>query len=186
MADAQKLIVFAPLILASAVVLVAFIDLRERRIPNLIIFPLTIIGVVLNALRGIDGVIFSLTGLAVGLGLLFIPYLLRVMGAGDVKFLAAIGTFVGGAGSVRVLLIALLIYPLIAFCFVIAQGKLKITLRRFTILTCNLIGAFIPVLKLYAERLKTMDDASISSAQTPFGLTLSIGTMLALFTNFLR
>ncbi len=186
MAETQKLISFAPFILVTAVALVAFIDLRERRIPNFIVFPLAIVGVVLQSLRGLEGVVFSLTGLVTGFLLLFIPYLFKAMGAGDVKFLAAIGTFVGSYGSLRVLLIALLVYPLIALCFVTAQGKVKITLRRFGILTCKLIGVFIPVLKLYANNLQALDDVSISSARTPFGLTLSMGTILALFTNFLR
>ena len=88
----------ATILLTVTVILVAFFDLRERRIPNNIVFPAALTGLVLNGLRGWAGLWFGSKGLLAGFGLLFIPYLFRVMGAGDVKFLAAIGSFVGVSG----------------------------------------------------------------------------------------
>ena len=69
--------------------LISFYDLRERRIPNAIVFPAALIGLSMNAWSGWSGLWFGLQGLVAGFALLFIPYLFSVMGAGDVKFLAA-------------------------------------------------------------------------------------------------
>ena len=153
MADFKGTAVLAASVLTMVVVLVAWFDLRERRIPNLIVFPATIIGLGLHAMRGWDGLWFSSQGVLIGFGLLFIPYLLRAMGAGDVKFLAAVGAFAGGTGVVRVLLLALLAYPLLALGFLIQQQKVALTLKRFARLTSKLFGVFIPPLRLYAAQL---------------------------------
>ena len=166
--------------------LIAIYDLRERRIPNALVFPAALIGLFLNAWLGWNGLWFGLQGLVAGFALLLIPYLFRVMGAGDVKFLAAIGAFIGAFGSVRSLLFALLIYPLLALFFVLQQGKLMLTLRRFGLVLSRVAGLVIPSFRLYAMRLETINDETIPSATTPFALSLSAGTLVAIYTNWLR
>src|ERR1051325_7898669 len=98
----------------ALVIAVAFFDLRARRIPNFLTFPAVIFGLVINLSRGWDGFWFSLKGLGLGLLLLLLPYVFGGMKAGDVKFLAAIGAFVGAAGIVRIFLLTVLCYPLLA------------------------------------------------------------------------
>jgi prepilin peptidase CpaA len=186
MAEFTGITLLAAIALTGVVIAVAFFDLRERRIPNLIVFPAAILGLMLNASRGWQGLWFGCKGLAFGFALLFIPHLFRVMGAGDVKFLAAIGAFVGDVEVVRVLLLALLAYPLLATFFLIRQQKVTLTLKRFARLTSKLFGVFIPPLKFYAAQLEARDDPDVASATSPFGLAISVGTLLALYTNFLR
>ena len=186
MADFSGIALLAASVLTATVMLAAWYDLRERRIPNAVVFPAALVGIGLNAARGWDGLWFGGKGLLIGFGLLFIPYLLRSMGAGDVKFLAAVGAFVGGTGVVRVLLLALLAYPVLAIGFLIQQRKFALTMKRFAKLTCKLFGVFIPALRLYAGQLEASDDPAIASATSPFGLAIGIGTLLALYTDFLR
>jgi prepilin peptidase CpaA len=186
MADFAGIPLLAVIALTVGVIAVAWFDVRERRIPNAIVFPAALGGLALNAARGWEGLWFGGQGLALGFALLFVPYLLRTMSAGDVKFLAAIGAFVGSSGIVRVLLLTLLAYPLLALGFTIQQRKVQLTLKRFVRLTSRLFGVFIPPLRLYAAQLAASDDPAIASAMTPFGLAISIGTLLALYTNFLR
>jgi len=178
--------VFAGL-LAAFVVAVSVFDIRERRIPNLLVFPAAVIGLTLNlVMRGWEGLGFGLKGLALGFTLLFIPYLVGGMKAGDVKFLAAIGAFMGATDVVRALLATLLCYPLFAAIAVIREKKLNLTWLRFRRVLLNFLGFFIPGLKLYAIRLEERDDKSIPSVTTPFGATVAAGTLIAVYTNFLR
>lgn len=186
MAEFNGIALLTTIILTTMVLVVAFTDLRERRIPNLIVFPAALIGVGLNAYQGGQGLWFSGKGIVIGFALLFVPYLLQAMGAGDVKFLAAIGAFVGGVEVIRVLLLALLAYPLLAMVFLIQQRKVLLTLKRFARLTSQLFGVFIPPLRLYAAQLQAGDNPHIASARTPFGLSIAIGTLVAVFTNLLR
>ncbi|MCI0337244.1 MAG: A24 family peptidase [Acidobacteria bacterium] len=169
------------------VVAVSFFDLRERRIPNFLVFPAALIGLVFNLLwRGWDGLIFGLKGIGLAFLLLLIPYMVGGMKAGDVKFLMAIGAFTGAIDVVRALLATLLCYPLFAAFAVIKEGKLKITWLRFRRVLWNFLGFFLPSVKLYAIHLDGQDDKSIASVRTPFGVAIALGTMIAIFTGFLQ
>ncbi len=178
--------VFA-VILAAFVIAVSIFDIRERRIPNFLVFPAVVSGLTLNLiLNGREGLGFGLKGLAAGFALLFIPYLVGGMKAGDVKFLAAIGAFIGPTDVVRALLATLLCYPLLAAIALIREKKFKITWLRFRRVLFNFLGFFAPGLKLYAIRLDGQDDKAIASATTPFGVAIAAGALIAVYTNFLR
>ena len=176
-----------PLVVTTVlVVLVALSDWRSRRIPNAYVFPAIIFGLAMHATRGWNGLQFSLKGLGLGFALLLLPYIFGGMKAGDVKFLAAIGALVGATDVLRALLMTVLVYPFLVIVPVLRAGKLKITLLRFGRVFFNFLGFFIPSFQLYAQQLEGRDDKSIASVRTPFGVAIALGTLLALFTNWLR
>lgn len=83
-------------LLIGLLAIASLYDLKYRRIPN------WLIGLgLLSALSGYwltggwAGVLFSLKGLAAGIGLLLVPFALRGIGAGDVKLLGLVGAFQG-------------------------------------------------------------------------------------------
>lgn len=173
--------------LTVIVIAVALFDLRERRIPNLIVLPASLIGVVIHGFAsGWNGLLFGLKGLGVGFVILLIPYLVKGMKAGDVKFMMAIGSFVGAATVVRVLLITLLCYPVLAAIVVIREKKFTVTWHRFRRILYSFFGFFVPSFRLSAMRLEHSDDTSIASATTPFGVAIAIGTLIAIYTGFLK
>jgi len=97
-------------VLVASVLVAAIYDLKDRRIPNLLNVGLTAYGLLLHlVVAGWKGLLFSLAGLALGLALMLIPYVLKGMGAGDVKFMAAVGSVVGARAIVMVFALASLI-----------------------------------------------------------------------------
>jgi prepilin peptidase CpaA len=80
-----------------AVLLVCMVtDIKSRLIYNNVIFPALAAAFLLQLLAGgFAGLLQSAAGMAVGLSILLIPYLLGGMGAGDVKLLALVGAFKG-------------------------------------------------------------------------------------------
>jgi len=71
-------------------------DLLTHRVPNGLTGPVFVLGLLLQlALSGWSGFGEALLGALVGLVILMPLYLLRAMGAGDVKLLSALGTFLG-------------------------------------------------------------------------------------------
>ncbi len=78
------------------VAVATFTDLRSRRIPNWLVFPFLLAGIVVSgALHGWSGIGQSLEGIALG-GLLFgVLCWMGGMGMGDVKLCAAIGAWIG-------------------------------------------------------------------------------------------
>lgn len=76
--------------------LAAITDLRQRRIPNVITVPAAVLGLLFHSVLPIgEGWWFALAGFAVGAALLILPYLLGGGGMGDIKLLAAMGTWLG-------------------------------------------------------------------------------------------
>lgn len=174
-------------ILTLFVLAVSFFDFRERRIPNFLTFPAAGIGLLLNlVLAGAGGLLMGLKGLGLGFVLLVIPYAVGGMKAGDVKFLMAIGALVGPGDVVRSLLATVLCYPVFAAIAVVREGKLALTWLRFRRVFWNFLGFFAPPLRLYADRLDSLDDKSVESVRTPFGVAIAVGTLIAFYTGFLR
>lgn len=85
------------LILLVAAVLA---DLRSQRIPNLLVFPAFGLSLLVHTLAlGLEGLIGVGAGLAVGVAMLLPFYLTGGMGAGDVKLLGVVGSFLGPWGA---------------------------------------------------------------------------------------
>lgn len=88
------------MILLIAVIVVslicAYTDFKYRKIFNKLTFPTIIIAAIYwLVFSGFNGLLTWGTGLLLGLVLLIFPFVLRGMGAGDVKMLAMIGALMG-------------------------------------------------------------------------------------------
>lgn len=80
-------------------------DLRSRRIPNWLVFPYWLAGIVVQCvLSGWHGFGQSLAGTGIAIGVFGGLFLLGGMGAGDVKLLAAVGAWIGPAQMVFALI----------------------------------------------------------------------------------
>ena len=109
-----------------------FTDLRSRRIPNWLVFPFLVAGILSSPWRfdwqgSAHG--FAWHGLGqcfAGLGLGFLIYgvmfFMGGMGAGDVKLCAAIGAWIGPAQLIFGLLATSIIGGLMVFCWAVMGG----------------------------------------------------------------
>src|SRR5262245_63319 len=99
------------LILGTAIVS----DLRWRMIPNWLTGPSILAGLGLHAFMDQwTGLVFSMEGAALGLGLFLILYVFGWMGAGDVKLYAAVGSFIGPAQTLSAAIAIALVGGLLA------------------------------------------------------------------------
>ena len=63
-------------------------DIRRFKIPNWVTYPTMLLALLAHAVAGgLDGFLFSAGGVATGIGLFIIPYLMGGMGAGDAKLM---------------------------------------------------------------------------------------------------
>jgi prepilin peptidase CpaA len=96
----EKIIVFS--VVGGVLLSSALIDMKTRKIPNILTFPSILTALAYHSLAsGMDGFIFSLTGMFTGIGLLILPYLLGGAGAGDAKLLGAVGAALGVHGVLQ-------------------------------------------------------------------------------------
>ncbi len=80
-------------------------DVRQHRIPNWLTLPGVVAGIVLrSALLGWKGFGSAVAGCVLGGGVLLLFYMIRAMGAGDVKLMAAIGSLVGPSQAMNIVL----------------------------------------------------------------------------------
>ena len=129
---------FTEIYLSVVLVFAGIIDYKKQKIPNYLTFPTVLIALIYHFyLSGLNGLLFSILGMFTGIALLIIPYIMGGMGAGDVKLLGAIGSFVGYKSVVFVFLFTALFGGLYAIVVLIWYEKslmifLKITARFAT------------------------------------------------------
>lgn len=88
---------YAGMSILIVLLLVAVVtDINCRRIPNILIASGLVLAVAVSAWSsGLPGVVHASAGALVGFLLMLPLYLMRVMGAGDVKLCAVVGAFMG-------------------------------------------------------------------------------------------
>lgn len=165
--------------LFAFVLIAAISDIKTRRIPNKLIFPGALMALIYHTLSpyGI-GPLASLEGLAVGL-FSFLPlYVIRAMGAGDVKLMAMVGTFLGPASAFGAVMTVLITGGLLAIAGAIKNGAARqmITNLRF-IITGLMFSATT------GTNIKTNNNF-VPTGKIPYGIAIAFGTTMHLF--FLR
>jgi prepilin peptidase CpaA len=104
----------------------AISDIRFHRIPNWLTYPTILIAVAYHAItKGVDGLFFSLGGIGLGIGVLIVPYLMGAIGAGDTKFMAAIGGSLGPGGAFLTYLFSAMIGGMFALLFLATDRGFK-------------------------------------------------------------
>lgn len=124
-------------VLIVVTVTATWVDIREHRIPNwLVVSGMAMAGVyhVLSPFG--HGMGFAVAGMAVGMSSLMPFYIMRTMGAGDVKLMGMVGAFLGTAavlGAVLATMIAGGVLALIASAYKRALPQLVGNLRTMLI-----------------------------------------------------
>jgi prepilin peptidase CpaA len=139
------LIVFLMVVLIVA----ALIDVRVRKIPNLLTYQTMGVALTYHCLRsGWDGLIFSSGGLVLGTVFFILPYLMGGMGAGDAKLMGAVGAILGPRGVFVACLLTAIVggfYSLLVLLNKRQYSRSLITRSAMTLKTFALTRQFIPV-----------------------------------------
>jgi len=137
-ANAAKLSVLSAFVVGACIW-----DLRVRRIPDVLTSSAAIAGMALSlAEGGLNGAGWSLAGLIVGGGL-FLPLVVWwEVGAGDMKMIAAAGTFLGPVGVIHGILIGTILGGFWALPWMIAKKDRKAYLPYAPPLAVGIVIAF--------------------------------------------
>ncbi|MEN6439544.1 MAG: prepilin peptidase [Syntrophobacter sp.] len=153
-------------------------DLLYFRIPNYLTFTAILAFFIFHSVsNGLDGVLFAFSGLATGILLLLPLYLLRMMGAGDVKLMGSIGAALGFSGAVKSFLFSAIAGGFYAVIILALHHAHRVRLfHRFALMlkTLFIAGhfAYIP------------PDEEEKKAKLCYGVAIAAGTISYMFFEY--
>jgi prepilin peptidase CpaA len=159
-------------VLVVGVLIATVVDIRTRRIPNMVTAAMAGAGLGLAAF-GVGGVslVAAALGLVLGMMLMLPGHVLGATGAGDVKLMAAIGTLVGPALVVKAFLFTALAGGVLAVIVAMHRRRLAATVAG----TAKLIAAPADA----RSELKT----ATPSSRFAYGPAIAIGSIIAVFVG---
>ncbi len=169
-------------VLILLVAFAAIFDLRFRRIPNWLNLSGLILGFGLNALFfHTHGALAAAQGMLLATAVYLPLYLLRGMGAGDVKLMAAVGALVGPANWFVIFVATALVGGAAAAVFAFLKG-------RFTETCCNVVFLIKDLVHLRAPHRTNpkMDFRNPASLRMPHGVLIALGSLAFIANVWLR
>jgi prepilin peptidase CpaA len=147
-------------------------DLKSRKIPNELVVTMLVTGwlFALYAPDIVRALGMSVAGTAVGFAIWIAFYLAGAIGAGDVKFFAAAGAWLGPAATWRAALIAALAGGVLALALLLLEKRLGDVVRRAALAVVS--GSVAGI----SDRLPT---AGSRHRSLPYGVALAIGAFVA-------
>jgi len=161
--------------LLSILLLASWTDLQQHRIPNILSLGGILLGIALQTwVSGVSGFAIGLTGAAVAMGILLPFYLLKGMGAGDVKLMGAVGAFLGPHNALLATGLSLAAGGLLGIIILTLRGGLKpLAVRYYATLKCFLLTG-----KLSHQPPET---GEVAATKFPYAAAIGIGTLVALW-----
>jgi len=164
------------LVLLAVVLTAALYDIRARKIPNWLTLSGMILGFGLNILlRQGQGLLLASLGIGLAL-LIYVPlYLLRGMGAGDVKLMAAIGSVAGPQDWFAIFLATAILGGFAALVLVFFRRRMHQTFANLGTIVGELAHARLPF-----QADANLDFRSSAALGLPHGALIAIGSLVFL------
>ncbi len=162
-------------ILLILVAIAAGYDLKSRRIPNWLVLVGLVISFILQInFNGFEGFKAWGFGLLVGFGMFLPLYLLRAMGAGDVKLMAMVGSFLDPDSAIGAVLTTLVVGGVLSIAVALWNGVLQQALTNMrTVLT-------LTIYKTLSGGGIQLEAMPASAGHLPYAVAIAVGTMIHL------
>jgi prepilin peptidase CpaA len=169
--SARHLAQLIPMLAVAVALTAGIIDAGSRRIPNRLTYSSMIAGLLLQALvYGWRGLLLGLGGAVLFGGVFLLFYLVRAMGAGDVKLAAALGCIIGPANSWQVMFTTAVAGGVLAVLVMIFTGRVLQTLRNTLA-----VAGFHVLHGLRTHPVVNLDNPA--AVRMPYGLAFAAGTL---------
>jgi prepilin peptidase CpaA len=165
------------IMLTAALVVATITDLRSQRIYNWLTFPLILTGLAAHALyAGLDGLLLSGGGFALGLGVMVMPFFMGMMGAGDVKLMAGVGAWLGAQATFTAFLFTCLAGGVYAVIVLLRN------IDQFKAVLANIWGTLLVTISTRRFEYSPVATGK-SMPRLCYGVAIAVGTVAAMAVN---
>jgi prepilin peptidase CpaA len=162
--------------LTLVLIIGALTDVLFHKIPNWLTFSTITIALVYHTFtRGLQGFLFSVEGVGLGIALLTFPYLLGGMGAGDAKLMGAVGGVLGPKGTFIAFLFTAIIGGVYALALLAFRGHLKETGRRY--------GTILKTFFFTRQFIYIPSPRREKEIRLCYGVAIALGTLISVFSG---
>ena len=170
------------LVLLCAVLVAAAYDLRFRRIPNWVSLSGIVLGFGCNTLLlGFDGLKSAGLGFLCALAIYIPLYVIRGMGAGDVKLMAAVGAIAGPESWLQIFVATALIGGIVALAAIAGKHRVRQTLANVGLIASELLQFRAP-----AHVDARLDYRHREALRLPHGAVIAGGSIVFLLLHASR
>jgi prepilin peptidase CpaA len=167
-------------VMVPMMVLAGWMDWRYHRIPNWLNVELALAGLVFQiSLEGWFGIVTALIGLMTGMVLLVVPWLMHMMGPGDVKFMGAIGVWIGFKGIIESFAAGVLIGGIMGLVMILVAGRFRNAMENVSVLAIKFSSPRIAM-----SETGTVNRNDPKTQLIPYGVPLTLGTLAVLAFRF--
>jgi prepilin peptidase CpaA len=171
-------------VLVLLVVTAAIYDFRFRRIPNWLVLAGLVAGFGLNtalfAIAGLQaaGLVRAALGMGLALLIYFPLYLLRAMGAGDAKLMAAVGSIVGWGNWLAVFVLTAIIGGVLGAIALLFAGRIRKTFWNIGWILNEILHFRAPY-----QSSPELDVRSTAGMRMPHGVAIALGSIAFLIVR---
>jgi len=154
-------------------IVAAYIDGKELRVPNWITFPMVLSGLIYcTVTEGLNGLGFGLLGMVVGLLTLLPLYAVGGMGAGDVKLMAGIGAWLGASATWNAFIATVVVGAVMAIAMVLYRKSWEKHYGQFLLI----LGEFKSI-KDPAKLSEIAAERKPRMLLLPYGIPICVGSI---------
>lgn len=177
-------------ILVLLLLIAGFSDVKDKKVPNKLTFPIILLGFILNIMiNGFNGIVISVLGFLLGLVIFFIPFAFGLMGGGDVKLMAAIGALMGWKFTLVSAAFSAVSGIVVVVGYLIYKGRLFTYFKPYFVGMGRLILKYIDFPKestmgekfkrfSYGNEVKQREEEKL---YVPYALAIALGTLFVLW-----
>jgi prepilin peptidase CpaA len=160
-------------LVCALLVVAAYIDGKQLRVPNWLTFPMVFSGLIYSAwVGGWAGLGDGLLGMVVGLACLLPLYAVGGMGAGDVKLLAGVGAWMGVSTTFYAFCVSTVVGAVMAVLMVLYRRNVSKHYSQLLLILSEWMTIKNPkeLSRIAADRKPTM-------LLLPYGIPICIGSI---------
>jgi prepilin peptidase CpaA len=161
----------APLVLA--VLAAAWVDIRERRIPNALTLAMVLVALGGRAVFGGGPLVDGLFGAGLALVIMLPLFAMGGVGGGDAKLLIGVGAFLGPKGFIVAMLATALAGGLMSVLYAVRRGVILPVL-----LNAGGLARYALSAGRAGERTTAQSEGAVN---VPYGVAIAAGTLIAVW-----